>query len=313
MIEISICIATWNRKEDLQKIIELLEEQSIPMDLYEVIVVDSFSPDGTCKLVRNLQFKYHNLVYIEDSENVLAAKRNKGIKCARGEIIVFLDDDVYPDSHFIEAHLNANRNNENIFYCGQIRFREELTKRSNYYLFRDSQHLSEKDNNKYLPFNKIVVMNLSFRKSFIDEVGLVNENFIGYGCEDTEFGYRILNRGFRLKYLPNALAYHEEKSSTIKEYGQKLYKTGLYGERTLKHECREAYDAIYNRYKIIKRILAFKLIKILLEAYLVKNDNNRNKYRFILYKLYMYSCLACGEIDQKRVDSMSMNEAKKGW
>lgn len=313
MIEISICIATWNRKKDLVNIIKLLENQTMDRKQYEIIVVDSCSPDGTGEDVKKLQEEFPNVVYVENAENILAVKRNKGIEVSKSDIIVFMDDDVYPTENFVKAHYEANKDSKNTFFCGQIRFREKLVNESNYYLFRDRQHLSDKDVDVDLTFNKIVVMNLSFRKEFIRKIGGVNEKFIGYGCEDVEFGYRVKKAGFKIKYLPEAKAYHDEKSSTIIEYGTKLYKTGVYGERILKQECPEAYAILYNRYKVIKSFLRFKTIKNILGNFLLKTDKNRTKYSYLAYKLYLYACLAEGEKAQKSIKKMDLNDAKKGW
>ena len=108
MVKISICIATWKRADKLKDILVLLENQSLPSDDYEIIVVDSLSPDHTRVVVEELQAKYSNIVFIPDAANVLAVKRNRGVERAIGEVVVFLDDDVYPAFEFVEMHLKAN-------------------------------------------------------------------------------------------------------------------------------------------------------------------------------------------------------------
>ena len=313
MIELSVCIATWCRKDDLIQIVDRLEHQTLERDLYEIIIVDSGSVDGTEEAIKNESKKYENIVYIKDAPNILASKRNVGIKHSKGNVVVFMDDDVYPEKGFLEAHYRANKDNDNTFFCGQIRFDEKLVANSNYYRFRDEQHLVSEDAGKDLPFNKIVVMNLSFKKQFIEKVGFVNEHFIGYGCEDMEFGFRIKQLGFRLEYLPDALAIHREKSSSIKEYGSKLYKTGLYGMRILKQECPLAYKEIDGKHKIFKKILSLKFINGSLEKRLSKNDGIKKKYSYLSYKLYLYSMMELGKRDQKRIALLSIEDAKKGW
>lgn len=246
-MKVSICIATWLRKTKLKEIIELLEHQSLQRDLYEIIVIDSNSPDGTNALMEDFCKTYNNIKYIRDSKNILATKRNLGIENASGDIIVLMDDDVYPDQDFVLSHYTANENNKDTFYCGQIRFPYELCQKSNYYRFRDQQHLSVNDSNKVLAFNKIVAMNLSFKKEFIEQTGSFDERFVGYGCEDIEFGYRIIQNGYKLEYLEDALAIHMEDCADILEYGKKLYKSGLYGHRVLKTVCPMILDTLYKK------------------------------------------------------------------
>lgn len=311
-MKVSVCIATWCRKEKLKEIILLLENQSMKRNEYEIIVVDSFSYDGTKMVMKDLCKQYENIVYIEDAVNVLAAKRNVGIENAKSEIIVFLDDDVYPSYDFVEAHYNANKNNEDTFFCGQIRFPQELCKKSNYYRFRDCQHLSSKDVGKNLEFNKIVVMNLSFKKKFISNVGKVDERFIGYGCEDIEFGYRVKKYGYKIKYLEEAKAIHKEDSSDIVSYGVKLYKSGLYGDRTLKKICPELEKAI-TLPRMFGFLLSTKIVSSILSKILLRNDCNPHKYCYLLYKVYIYSRFYKGKRDQKKYQELNVNMIKKGW
>ena len=313
MIKISICIATWSRSKKLKDIINLLEHQTMERSEYEIIVVDSMSPDKTYDVMSAYQKKYDNIKYIRDAKNILAAKRNVGIQNAASEIIVFMDDDVYPCKKFVEAHYNANKNNTNTFYCGQIRFPKEKAAVSNYYYFRDQQHLKSSDTGRSLGFNNIVVMNLSFRKSFIRTTGYVDERFIGYGCEDMDFGYRVKHAGYSIKYLPDALAIHMEDSSDISQYGKKLYKTGLYGERALREFRPEAYDKLHKKYDVLAPLLSLNIINKMLEKYLLITDKCIILYNYYLYKAYLYSCLYIGRKSQKDFLPLDEYTAAKGW
>lgn len=311
--KISICIATWNRSKKLKNIILLLENQSISRDNYEIIIVDSYSPDNTADVVRQLQRVYTNIKYIENAKNVLAVKRNVGVDAASSEIIVFMDDDVYPSKRFIEEHLLANEKSNDTFFCGQIRFEKDSVNTSNYYRFRDRQHLCKKDIGKKLPFNKIVVMNLSFKKAYYSIVGGVKEEYVGYGCEDTDFGWRIKESGYSIKYLPEAIAIHKEDSSNIKEYGNKLYKTGLYGSRIFKELCPKGYETTNRYYNIVGIVLSTKIISFILEKFLLFTDSYPFFYSYYLYKAYLYSQLYRGKKDQKSIKPLNNEDLKKGW
>ena len=290
--KISICIATYNRSEKLKKVVELLENQTMNKSYYEIIITDSYSTDGTKKVINELQNKYDNIIYKEDSKNVLAAKRNDGIKISNSDIIVFLDDDVFPRNDFVKAHYEANINNNDTFYCGQIRFDSDLVLKSNYYRFRDDQHLKDDSIDIDLPFNKIVVMNLSFRKSFIDEVGFVDERFVNYGSEDTEFGYRVVKKGYKLKYLNNAYAIHNESSSDIIEYSKKIALNSLYGKTVLNNinpnVLKELKQSRFDDINFINSFIFNNLFKKIIETYLIYTDKLKIFYSYILFKFYFY-------------------------
>lgn len=315
MIKVSVCIATWKRADKLKEIVLLLEKQTLSQEEYEIIIVDSKSPDHTSQVVKSLQDIYKNIIYVWDAKNILATKRNVGVENARGKVVVFMDDDVYPTADFVKAHYEANIKSENTFFCGQIRFPKEMVAISNYYFFRDQQHLKDSDIGKDLAFNKIVVMNLSFKKEYYGKTGGVDEDFVGYGGEDIEFGWRVKKAGYSLRYLPEALAIHKEDSSTIKEYGNKLYKTGLNGNRILKKKAPDVITALNNRRtpNWIRFVLSVPIILYPLEKYLIITDKNRKLYSFFLFKAYLYGRSGQGQRHQKKSRAMSVEEASKGW
>ena len=94
IIKVSAIVTTYNRAS-------LLAERSLPsllsqasMGLHEVIVVDDCSTDNTEEVVKEFQKQYSGIVYHKHPENIgLASARNTGVFLAKGEYIVFLDDD----------------------------------------------------------------------------------------------------------------------------------------------------------------------------------------------------------------------------
>lgn len=226
---ITVTIATYRRRELLERVIRAVENQSIPREEYEVIVCDSSSGDGTREMIGGLMTEYPNLRYVDLDINTLSSKRNAGIRDARSPLIIFLDDDAIPAHEFIEEHLKAHEGRENQFICGNVRFPASWIARSNYFRFRDSRHLgpSRPDvDPEDIPHHMIVVMNGSFRREdVLSRVGLVSEEFARYGGEDYEFGYRIARAGFRIRFAPGALVEHHEHGGSIRQYMKKLYIT----------------------------------------------------------------------------------------
>ncbi|MBS5038861.1 MAG: glycosyltransferase [Fusobacterium sp.] len=314
-MKISVCIATWCRKENLKKIIELLENQTLKQEDYEIIVCDSYSNDGTQKLMKEMCVKYHNVNYINIEKNILATKRNIGIDNSKGEIIIFMDDDVFPECNFLEEHLKAHKNSTNKIFCGKVEFPKEWVNNSNYYRYRDICH----DNSKYnlLPFNRIVVMNMSFKKEEFKKVGYVNEKFIGYGCEDTELGYRIIQKGIELVYLDTAKIIHYEESKSITQFRKKIYRTAKDGMRILKEinpkilENLNSHQKILNN-KIYYNILSNCILNKLIEKYLLWTDQFSFCFSKNLYKIYLAYYYIKG-LKEQNFDILTEEKAKKGW
>ena len=224
---ISVTIATYRRRELLERVIRAIENQTIGRDQYEVIVCDSGSGDGTREMMTGLMAEYSNLRYIDLDINTLAAKRNAGIREARAELVVFLDDDAVPAPELVASHLMAHRPGERQFVCGNVQFPPSWVAQSNYFRFRNARHLGParpEIDLANIPYRMIVVMNGSFRKDdIVAQVGLVSEEFQRYGGEDYEFGYRVARAGLKIRFAPEASVDHYEHGGSIRQYMKKLY------------------------------------------------------------------------------------------
>jgi GT2 family glycosyltransferase len=194
---------------------------------YEVIVCDSSSTDGTEDAMVASAARYNNVRYVNVALNNPAVKRNAGIRAAKADILILMDDDVIPDKSFVDTHVKAQEASTGVVYCGQIRYPKSWIEKSNYFRYRDSRHLGTSRPEiapSHLPPWMITTMNLSLKRSeIVSQVGYVSEEFMRYGGEDVEFGFRIAASGIKLIYLPEALVDHYESDGSIRKYYRKLY------------------------------------------------------------------------------------------
>ena len=110
MKKLSICIPTYNERQNIeiliQKIIEIFH--NIPFD-YEIIVIDDNSPDGTGKIVTNLAKRYKNIRYVHRKQkNGLAQAYIEGFRNASGELIITMDADLSHNPDSIPDFLKAS-------------------------------------------------------------------------------------------------------------------------------------------------------------------------------------------------------------
>jgi glycosyltransferase involved in cell wall biosynthesis len=88
-MNVSVLIPTYNRREHVARAIESVLAQTVPV--FELIVIDDGSSDGTAELIRS-HFGPRVILLRQDNTGVSAA-RNRGIREAKGEWIAFLDSD----------------------------------------------------------------------------------------------------------------------------------------------------------------------------------------------------------------------------
>ena len=107
--ELTIIIPTFNRSNFLLSILQSLSEQKPKECTINVIICDSYSKDDSEKNVKlfsennqNLDIKYLNI-----DANILAAKRNFGIKNSSSRFNILIDDDCIPDNNFIKDYIES--------------------------------------------------------------------------------------------------------------------------------------------------------------------------------------------------------------
>lgn len=92
-LKLSIVIPTFNKAEYLQLLLSSILKQDYCPSLYEVIVVNDGSTDGTDGVMKHYQPLFANFQSVHQTNQGIGAARNAGISVARGELIAFLADD----------------------------------------------------------------------------------------------------------------------------------------------------------------------------------------------------------------------------
>lgn len=100
---LTVVIPTRNRAELLRSALCSLETQTLPADRFEVLVVDNGSTDDTPAVVESFRERLGNLRYLFEPTPGLHAGRHRGLKEARGEVLVFADDDIEATPTWLEA------------------------------------------------------------------------------------------------------------------------------------------------------------------------------------------------------------------
>lgn len=98
----SIIICTRDRAASLRRTLAALNHVDVPAGMTaEVIVVDNASTDDTAAAVREAHLDKMALQYLFEPQPGQSRARNRGMAAATGEVIVFTDDDVIPESTWL--------------------------------------------------------------------------------------------------------------------------------------------------------------------------------------------------------------------
>jgi GT2 family glycosyltransferase len=207
MIRVSVVLPCWNARATLARALEALAAQDVAPGTFEVVIVDDGSTDDTAAVARQAATPFP-LRVIRQPNRGLAAARNAGAALATGEILLFLDPDVFADPGLVAAHLRHYRGTpERLAVQGRtIPDPDALVT-----LFMQSTHclpdLTVRRREDLSPFH-VVGRNFSIHRTSFEALGGFDEGFVGYGWEDVEFALRFRRAGGRIRYDPEALGIH---------------------------------------------------------------------------------------------------------
>ena len=104
----SIIVCTYNRADSLRHTLKCLAALQSPDGVdWEVIVVDNNSNDHTRQVVKEFSSVFPRLRYEYEEQQGLSYARNHGIKSAKGDILLFTDDDVCPEPEWLATIMTS--------------------------------------------------------------------------------------------------------------------------------------------------------------------------------------------------------------
>ena len=192
---LSVVIATKDRAGFLARALDSLDLQhDIPS--LEVVVVDNGSRDATPSLlVQRATTARYALRNVRVAEPNRGAARNAGVAAATGDVIAFVDDDVWLPEGFVRAHVAAHREAAPAAVSGPI-------------LNVPGYDARPKPRWSNYSGAFLCTCNVSVPRPALLAVGGFDESFDLYGWEDTELGLRLRRSGVRRTFAWDAYLWH---------------------------------------------------------------------------------------------------------
>lgn len=210
-LKISIIIPTWNGRHLLERYLPFIYEARKRCYVSsELIIVDDCSADGTADYLNNY---YPDAVVVKCTRNKrFAGANNAGAKVAKGNILIFLNNDVEVTSSFLEPLLK-HFNEPDIFAVGcnimmrGIRKETGLTKGFFRKGFIQIEH-SREEYAKAVPILYGCGCAFACRKDKFMEIKGFSAIYEPFYWEDTDISYRAWKRGWKTFFEPNSVVYH---------------------------------------------------------------------------------------------------------
>ena len=237
-LPISVVVPYFEAPRALALTLAALERQTWPRDLFEVVVVDDGSDEPP-----NLPALPFAIRAVRQERRGFgrARARNNGARAATHDILVFLDCDVVPEDHTIAAHgrwHHAVADALTLGFCNYVAVDgvDAAAVRTRRGALRElfegrpfdppwqERHMTRTEDlaiRRDDAFRAVASNNLGIRKAFFESVGGFDESFDRYGWEDTEFGYRVQNRGGVLVPVRDAPGWHQGRFAANHRAGKR--------------------------------------------------------------------------------------------
>lgn len=219
---VSVIIPIYNGEADLPGLLEAIYQQNYPVTAVEYLLVDNNSSDRTAAiLTQAVQYateKGLNLQYLSETEIQSSyAARNRAIRAAVGEILVFTDADCRPDADWLTQIVQPFVQDHIALVVGEIQALPGNTWLEQYAERVDMMSQKWLVEHPFSPYGQTA--NLAIRQLAIAEVGLFRPYLTSGG--DADLCWRIQSQTqWQLAYAPHALVYHRHRSNLGDFYQQ---------------------------------------------------------------------------------------------
>lgn len=271
-MDFSIVIPTWNRSELVEALLESLffERSRYVQGETEVLVIDSSKDNEKEKIISSCE-KY-NAVYIEGDDSV-RKKRNKGIKVAKYDTILFIDSDVTVENGLLDEYVDAYKNPYNVNLGGILGYTEFVGKKTFWWnLLERTSLVNSFSFARNYPFHSWTIgNNVSFKKAVLEEIGMFEENFpFKLGGDDLDMSYRVTKAGYMIGSAPNAVTYHSRKTwNSYRAVHDRAQRWGTMEDFIVRRHP-ELYKKVIPKDYVIKAaiLLVLSILSLMLQSFL---------------------------------------------
>lgn len=213
-------ICTYNRAKYIGGLLESVAKNDLAKSAYEIVLVDNNSTDNTreiceafAKAHKDVQFRY-----VLEPEQGLSAARNKGIKEAKGDVIVYIDDDALVDTDYLRTYAEWFEAHPETMACGgpiePLYETKEPSWMTPYTKALLTAWMNYGDKVREYPKGRYPGGgNAAYRKEVFDKVGLFN-TALGrkggdlMGSEEKDIFDKMHSLGMQVLYLPTPILHH---------------------------------------------------------------------------------------------------------
>lgn len=124
---VSVIVAARNEEHNIGRLLDILQHQTYPGHLYEIIIVDDFSTDATANVVRTFSGERIKLVQPNTQPHLSSKKKaiEAGVYAATGELLLITDADCLPQKGWIQTMAGFHKAKGAVFMAAPVKFQHQ--------------------------------------------------------------------------------------------------------------------------------------------------------------------------------------------
>ncbi|ADB58256.1 glycosyltransferase family 2 protein [Archaeoglobus profundus] len=213
-------VVNYNGEKYIEKCIESILSQTCKK--FRILVVDNASTDGSIQIIRNIADRSSKVEVIRNDENVGFAKAvNQALELIESGLIALVNNDVFLDSRWLEEMVKSARSDLRAgIFASRIYFLNGLINSTGHAIYRGlavmergffERDLGQYDESCYVA--GACAAAALYRRKLFEDIGFFDEDYFMYN-EDVDLSLRAILRGWKIRYVPTAIAYHVHSAST---------------------------------------------------------------------------------------------------
>lgn len=211
---VSIIMLTRNILSDTRRCLKSLDQYTARN--FELIIIDNGSNDGTVPYLKTLKQKQPRLRLIFNDKNTgFAQACNQGIRIARGNYLLLLNNDVLLSEGWLDRMIACAQSHPSVGVvgpCTNAAVGEQVVPVSFGADEREVQRFAARhvlrNPGRWFETNRITGFCMLIKKEVIMNVGLLDERFGPGGYEDFDYCFRVRQAGYRIMVAGDTFVYH---------------------------------------------------------------------------------------------------------
>jgi glycosyltransferase involved in cell wall biosynthesis len=225
---VSVVIPTYNRKESLARCLRALFASELGEVTAEICVCDDGSTDGTSEMIQAMSADCPpglTLKHLVQQNGGPSAARNRGIREATADLILFTDDDCEPDPGWIRAMATREWPDQ----VGGVAGRTKSPPANANWVSRYCRHIGFNEfpniRNEFRSLQLLNTANCAYLRQPLVELEGFDLLFSKVGHEDVDLTRRLVLMGYCLEFEPRALVTHHHREN-LESFWKAFYKRG---------------------------------------------------------------------------------------